>query len=205
MKPPIKLQDHPNYKRYWETMPDPELYFKGLGWVFRYNQKKKAMVIASVINSLCQRKTHPGALRIYDIGAGVGQYANELRAHGYDVEAVEPDERYTDTPRNVTDLKEVMDFSYMVNVLHHASDPIGLLRDVRRIAKVLIVSEINASNPILTLGIKIKMPWEKLVMHMNAKQVRELLVRAGWKIDREFRTGLSILPIAYNWFVCERE
>lgn len=188
-------------------MPDPELYFKRLGWVFRYNQKKKARVISDLLSEMYGgwrvNLTKVEMRRGYDIGAGVGQYANELRAHGYDVEAVEPDERYTDTPRNVTDLKEVMDFSYMVNVLHHASDPIGLLRDVRRIAKVLIVSEINDSNPILTLGIKIKMPWEKIVMHMNAKQVRELLVRAGWKIEREFQTGLSILPMAYNWFVCQ--
>lgn len=174
-------------------MPDVATYRRRLGLIPWYNSKAKAKVISEIVLP----ETHG-----YDIGAGLGRYAKEMRLRGFDIYEIEPDGRYTTSPQMVEDVAEWRPFAYMVNVLHHADDPTQLLVGVKRIVGRLVISEVNSANLLMYAAIKALLPWERWYRHMDAVQLRELVLRAGWTIEFEFQTGFVLVPKAYNWVVC---
>lgn len=80
---------------------------------------------------------------VLDIGAGYGQYADYLEELGYYVDAVEPDEKMRNPDRMYSMKLNHYRTSLLINVLHHAKDPVRLVMDYSRFCDILIISELN--------------------------------------------------------------
>lgn len=86
--------------------------------------------------------------RLLDVGCGNGFFLNQMRRLGWDVEGVEPDGRAASVARTKFGLKvfqgsleeakfpyECFDAITMNHVIEHVLDPIGLLRECRRVLR----------------------------------------------------------------------
>ena len=103
----------------------------GMRGAVRYNAAIEAQIVAAFGNL-------PAHARIIDIGAGYGEYAERMRVRGFDVTCVEPhDERRAELSTSgfavvaaVAELQGVYDGAYMINVLEHVQDDVGLLGEL---------------------------------------------------------------------------
>ena len=147
---------------------------------------------------------------IIDIGAGFGQYAERLHNLGYNIVALEPDERYIKNQHivpyeicNAEDITGEYDIAYMFNVLHHTDDPTLVVQRVAQSSRRLVISEINRNNIFVRFYVNNIMKHEDIGSHFSETDVREIIIGAGVKIKRHFTTGVFGVPFVYNWFVIE--
>jgi SAM-dependent methyltransferase len=98
------------------------------------------------IELMCLRELSPG--RVLEVGCGSGQQLAALRARGWDVQGLEVDEHAAAHARNAFGVPvfcgtlhqasfgdEEFDAVVMSHVIEHVYDPIGLLRESRRVLK----------------------------------------------------------------------
>lgn len=85
------------------------------------------------------RKYAPAGARVLDFGAGSGQFAEPLAAHGLNITALEPDQllqqrlrarglRVVGSTEELPDAS--FDYIYTLNVLEHIEDDVGALRSL---------------------------------------------------------------------------
>lgn len=94
-------------------------------------------------------KENAAGRTLLDLGCGVGSYAYELQAEGYEVAAVEPNPKYVEVAKSIG-VNAVcgpgptlpfpdgaFDTTYMLEVLEHipGDDPLPLLAEVRRVTR----------------------------------------------------------------------
>jgi 2-polyprenyl-3-methyl-5-hydroxy-6-metoxy-1,4-benzoquinol methylase len=93
--------------------------------------KYNNFLMALILNQL-----HPG-IKILDIGAGIGTFANRLNKEGYDVLCFEPDPKQSEFIKAnripvATSIEEIeissLDFIYSLNVLEHIDDDVDALK-----------------------------------------------------------------------------
>jgi len=100
----------------------------------KYNDAIEALIIEAIGPASSKA-------RVLDVGAGSGEYSKRLNSLGYSVTCIEPNplqaerlraegfEVYSDI--HDVDAKIVFSSAYMVNVLEHVEDDIGILRQIR--------------------------------------------------------------------------
>jgi SAM-dependent methyltransferase len=110
--------------------------------------------LSIVDHSLLQFVARNAGHRILDLGCGAGGYAALLQRQGFDVIALDVNERYVDRARALgVDAKtfdgetiplpdESIDSVMMIEVLEHIVDPGNLLREVARIARVGLIASV---------------------------------------------------------------
>jgi SAM-dependent methyltransferase len=110
-----------------------------------YIQGRRIRVLARHLLPLIQ----PGA-RLLDVGAGDGRLGRALAASRSDLEVrgvdvlVRPGTAIPVEPSSEAELAfldDEFDVAMLIDVLHHASDPIQLLAECRRVAPVVIVKD----------------------------------------------------------------
>ncbi len=194
--PPIALTDHPCYEN---ENTDPATYKKTLGFLFNYLIKQKSKELQKWI-----KRSEWG----YDIGAGFGQYARQLQKLGYHVVAVEPDARYLkdlDSFSNckAEDVNLELDYAYLINVLHHANDPVGVLAHLKTKVKRIIISELNRRSLFVRLYVKLLMKHENINSHYSKSDVEDILRASGLNVKHRYTTSLLGVPYTYNWWIIE--
>jgi SAM-dependent methyltransferase len=78
-------------------------------------------------------------VRILDVGAGIGTYADMLKGESVHVDCVEPDVKQAEVLvqkgykvyKDINDIKEPYDVIYALNVLEHIKDDAALLADMK--------------------------------------------------------------------------
>lgn len=103
----------------------------GMRGAVRYNAAIEAQILAALHGV-------PEHARLIDIGAGYGEYASRMRARGFHVTCVEPhaerraelSERGFAVVAAVADLQGAYDGAYLINVLEHVQDDVGLLGEL---------------------------------------------------------------------------
>ena len=127
----------------------------------RFVHERRVRLLAAQIAPLL-----PGG-RLVDIGCGDGKGAAEilklrpdLRVQGFDVlprpGCAVPVSWFDG--RSVPLLDAEVDAALLIDVLHHADDPVALLRDAARAARVVVVKDHFARNP-LDRGLLAIMDW----------------------------------------------
>jgi len=190
-----------NMKHTEHKMSDPVTHRRSLGFMYDYLIDIKLGVLKEFIDEKDS---------IVDVGAGFGQYAERLHNLGYNVVAIEPDERYIKkqcvVPYRICSAEDITgdyDVAYMFNVLHHAEEPVLAVKRVLGSSKRVVISEINQKNIFTKLYVNNFMKHEHIEDHFSEADVRRIIIDAGGKIKRHFTTGLFGVPFVYNWFVIE--
>jgi len=206
--PPMSLFKHPLYEGVIETNISDHNYRKSLGFLYQYLVKRKGDII---IKLLKKRLNPQQGLCGLDVGCGYGQYTRYLRDKTeHSIYAVEPnrelrkianEENRVLAGENINKNQD-FDFSYVINVLHHARDPVQLLKDMNEVTTgIIIISELNRKNPFVRWYIQLRMAWENYRTHFDDGEVEDLISYAGLMIVDQFQSNLLGIPAVYNWFV----
>lgn len=180
-----------------------EEYKKSMGVLFNILRGKKANQIEKHI------KKHEFGL---DIGAGCGQYADELNDRGYSVTSIEPNKKLIKCSKSkyLLGKGESMpyksgsyDFTYIINVLHHIENPVILLNESKRVSKKIIISELNKDNFFVKIFIEKVISFECINDMFNEKEFKKVLRKSNLKTIKFYKSGLFFIPNIFLWAVCE--
>jgi SAM-dependent methyltransferase len=157
----------------------------------------------------------PAKGKILDIGAGLGYYAEKLKARGYDVACVEPDgeqRRYMvenfglPVTRSVNEIEDAsLDFIYSVNVLEHIEDDVEALKIWTKKLKpngrmFIWVPAFDA----------LYSSFDKLIGHFRRYRKRPLIAKmksAGLSVEKaKYSDSMGFfVALLYKWLTGNRE
>lgn len=172
---------------------DKETYTSKLGSMFKYlTTRKPREIVKAVWNPYVRKyiiqKPPWVAYTGVDIGAGCGQYTAVLRKWGFNVVAVEPNRKLIEdsnvpyiirSGENTPFSDKHFDFSFAINVLHHTDKWEGILREMQRISKLVILSELNAKNRFVKSFIKLRLPFDDIDHHWTKEQLLSGMLESG--------------------------
>lgn len=183
-------------------------YRRQLGLVFPLMLHVKGRILRRLI---------PKDATVIDVGAGCGQYAEYLFDHGYDhVLAIEPnsklwfENRLSDslnimpfTAEQWAEFKNKRDYGFIINVLHHAENPIRLLAACGKFcSKQIIISELNYDNPVVGFFVK-RIKFDQWDQHLSIKALEQIILMAGFTNYRFFYSSVLGVPKAIIWAVID--
>jgi len=183
---------------------DASTYQRKMGWLYNYLKYRKPKEIIRLL----------GFLDMYgiDVGAGCGQYAEVMQSEGYQIVCVDPNEEllkaysgvkyYCGGEKMPFDDKQ-FDFSYTINVLHHAYNPIDILREMRRVSHKIIIGELNRDNILIRAYIKLLMPFDDWDEHFSRSWIEKIVRWSGLRITSYHTSPLVFVPDVFMWFLCE--
>jgi len=145
-----------------------------------------------------------------DIGAGAGQYTAMLLAMGYNVVAVEPDRKkieksgvpYVVSPgQNLPFDDNQYDYALVINVLHHTKRPVKLLQEVNRVARRVIISEVNHDNILVRL-------YNLFIgeidhQHLSPTRLLGLMKQAGLTVSKIYTKSFLSVPNVFVYAIAE--
>lgn len=128
-----------------------------LGWLFYLHPGQREYANGSIMYLPVRRRG-----RVLDVGAGAGEVLSELRSLGWEVEGVDPDAEAAQSALRNHGLKlrtgtleaqgypaDHFDAVVTSHVIEHVHDPVGLLRECRRVLRpggMLVLATPNAES-----------------------------------------------------------
>jgi len=210
-----------SWGKYSSAASSPHHLVEGAGlssWPFLGVISEMNIVQRTMLQFLRERKPRelihwiPKGSRGLDVGAGFGQYTQVLRSWGYDVIALEPDGTKiagAGAPYVVAMGEDIpfgnleFDFAFAVNVLHHVEDVIATLREMARVARIVIIGELNADNPLIELYHRLFMREENPRIHLSVSQLEAAIEAAGLQPRRVYLRSLFGVPRVHLYAVVE--
>lgn len=147
-----------------------------------------------------------------DIGAGAGQYTTMLLAMGYNVVAVEPDIKKIEksgvpyvvsSGQNLPFDDNQYDFAFAVNVLHHTKRPVELLQEVNRVARRVIISEVNHDNIFVRLYNQFIGEIDN--QHLSPTTLLGMMEQAGLTVSKLYTKSFLSVPNVFIYAVAEMQ
>ena len=180
-----------------------EQYQKKIGWLYRYLTERKPKVIRDLLS--------PDDRYGIDVGAGCGQYAEKLTRWGYGMIALEPNESlltnycgqyYVCYGENMPYKDKEFDFAYAINVLHHTTDPVGVLKEMWRVSRKVIIGELNKDCWLAMQYVRWFMGFDEQHLHYSTGDLVTLIRTARLPIKEVKHTPLLVIPNTFIWVVC---